>query len=347
MTEMSTQCISIRSRGAPGERCANRSIAGTEWCGKHKTSQVRFAAVGDTIEHTESVQAAHPTTAVTAERREWPSTDTTVSAATMIVRAWRRWLARRAGPLLWFREESNNPADFFSGDPVSELRIGDIISFVDGGGKGYIMDIKSATSLMEHATANKESPLNPFNRAPLPPVFLRRLVRHGVKHGWTTMKAQTDAEQLSLAVTDAFRAIEDLGYYTDPSWFLELDRLHLQRLYMELADIWFHRAALTPVDHLRICPPPSQPFPMSVQGSLASSQKALRSLLLRCCRTLVTAAPNRSDRQTGVLYVLGALSLVSDGCRTAYPWMYEMFAPGVARVMGSQLIVAHPFVLNY
>jgi hypothetical protein len=116
---------------------------------------------------------------------------------------------------------------------------------------------------------------------------------------------------------------------------------------MELADIWFHRASLTPADQLRICPRPAQPFPMSVQGSLAASQKALRSLLLRSFRALVTAAPDRADRQTGVMYAMGALSLVSVGCKTAYPWMFEMFAPGVIRIVGSQLIVAHPMVLTY
>jgi hypothetical protein len=278
---------------------------------------------------------------VRQERREAPV------AGQQILRAWRRWLARRAGPLLWFRAESNNPADFFSGDPVEELKLGDVISFVDGSGKGYIMDIKSAVSLMEHAVANKEPPLNPFNRAALPPLFLRRLTRHGVKGGWATMKAPTEEQQLSLACTDVFRAIEDLGYYTDPSWFMELDRLHIQRLYMELADIWFHRAGLTTMDQQRICPLPVHPFPMSVQGSLAASHKALRNLLLRTLRALVTAAPNRADRQTGVMYVLGSLSLVSPGCRIAYPWMYEMFAPGVARIVGSQLIVAHPAVLGY
>lgn len=258
----------------------------------------------------------------------------------------RLWMTRRAGPLLWFREESNNPTDFFSGDPVTELRIRDVLSFVDGG-KGYIMDVKSAASLIEHAVANKETPLNPFNRTALPPLFMRRLSRHGIKHGWAVMQPTTEEQQLSLAVTDVFRAIEDLGYYTDPAWFLALDRMHLQRLYMELADIWFHRATLTPADQLRICPRPTQPFPMSVQGSLATSHKAARALLLRSFRVLVTAAPNRADRQTGVMYVLGSLSLVSEGCRVAYPWMFEMFAPGIARIVGSQLIVAHPMVLTY
>lgn len=339
MTEMSTQCVSIRNKATPGERCGHRSAAGSEWCGKHKTSQIRFS-VSDTIQHTPT---DHIVVGVDQERREIPSR---TLAASVIFRVWRRWIAQRAGPLLWFREESNNPADFFSGDPVTDLPMGDVLSFVESG-KGYIMDVKSAVSLVEHAIANKEAPLNPFNRKELPALFLRRLTRHGVKHGWTAMKAQTEEQQLSLAVTDVFRAIEDLGYYTDPTWFLALDRLHLQRLYMELADIWFHRAALSPADQLRICPPPTQPFPMSVQGSLAASLKALRALLLRCCRSLVTATPNRSDRQTAVMYVLGALTLVSSGCRMAYPWMYEMFAPGVVRIVGSQLIIAHPSVLTY
>ena len=338
MTEMSAQCVSIRRRAAPGERCPNRATTGSDWCGKHKNTCVRFVAT-DTIEH------AEPETPIHIDRRELDMT--VVNAAQQkIGRAIRLWLSRRAGPLLWFREESNNPADFFSGDPVAELHVRDVLSFVDSG-KGYIMDAKSAASLIEHAVANKETPLNPFNRTPLPSLFMRRLTRHGIKHGWAPLQPNTEEQQLSLAVTDVFRTIEDLGYYTDPSWFLTLDRLHLQRLYMELADIWFHRASLTPADQLRICPRPAQPFPMSVQGSLAASQKALRSLLLRSFRALVTAAPDRADRQTGVMYAMGALSLVSVGCKTAYPWMFEMFAPGVIRIVGSQLIVAHPMVLTY
>ena len=71
-----------------------------------------------------------------------------VSDATIIIRqAMNRWIARRAGPLLWTRDLANNPFDFFSGDPVGEIAMGDIVSFV-ADGKGYIMDIKSATSLL-------------------------------------------------------------------------------------------------------------------------------------------------------------------------------------------------------
>ncbi len=267
------------------------------------------------------------------------------TAALRIASAWRRWMAWRAGPLLWCRGESNNHADFYSADPVDEIPIRDIVSFVDGR-KGYIMDIKSVTSLLEHAAANGETPLNPFNRAPLPATFLRRIGRRTKVAGWSGLQATTEAQQLSLMVTDVFRGIEDLGYYTDPGWFMSLARIELQRMYIEMADIWFHRAGLTDVDRARIAP--GIPFGLAVRATMVMQQRALRMLLLNTIRALTTTGAIRGDRQTGVMYVLGALSLVSRGCATAYPWLVEMFAPGVARIIGgTQIVVIHPAVLTY
>lgn len=268
-------------------------------------------------------------------------------ASVIILHAWRRWLARRGGPLLWAREEANNPFDFFSGDPVTTLPLRDTVSFVDETGKGYIMDVQSAVSLLEHAATNKETPVNPFNRVPLPALFLRRVTRHRGAAAHATVQPQTEEQRFSLAVTDLFRAIEDLGYYTDPTWFLDLTQIALQRLYLELADIWVHRASLSRQDRVRIVPPPGNPFPISMNAALLMPQRALRQLLLATCQSLVTAAMSRGDRQTGVMYVLGALSIVSAGATTAYPWLYEMFAPGrVTRTINGQLVVLHPAVLS-
>jgi hypothetical protein len=335
---MSAQCVSIRSREHPGERCSHKAQPSTEWCGKHKTTQKRFTA-GDVIEH--SVPSP-------PRREAFVCPESIARAGPMILRAWRHWLARRAGPLLWYRAEANNPFDFFSADPVGEIPLRDFVSFVDGKGKGYVMDIKSAVSLLEHATSAAETPMNPFNREPLPASFLRRVGRHGSAKGHEMLKPQTEEQRLSLAVTDVFRVIEDLGYYTDPTWFTDLSRVGLQRLYLELADIWYHRAALTAADRDRIVPAPSRPFPLSPQAVLLMQQKALRPLLLDTCRLLVSAAPARADKQTGVMYVLGGISILSVGAGTAYPWLVEMFAPGrVTQAAGNQVVVLHPSVLGY
>jgi hypothetical protein len=326
---MSTLCNSIRGKAHRDERCTNRALAGIEWCGKHarQTSPIRFIAP-----------------VCTPVIRESPA----LELATRVYRAWSRWLARRAGPLLWFREESNNPFDFFSADPVEEIPLRDIVSFVDAG-KGYIMDIKSAIALFEHAAKNSETPANPFNRAPLPALFKTRIKRHGVTHHWDSLGSAGGAgvSAETLAVTDTFRAMEDLGYYTDPQWFTDLSRAQLQRLYLELADIWFHRAGLSAAERARIAPVPAIPFKIPVSTALAMQQRALRPLLLHTCHTLVTAATARGDRQTGVMYVLGALAMVSAGAGSAYPWLVEMVSPGVTRIVGNTVQVLHPGVLSY
>ena len=345
---MNSQCISIRSKAVPGERCQSRAQPGSEWCGHHRTSRVRFVPAGagsitapDTIEHAPAPAPASPKPLRLEVCRERAA-----DAATTIRKAWQRWIARRAGPLLWARAESNNPFDFFSSDPVDEIPLCDFVSFVDAG-KGYCMDIKSAKSLLDHATQSGEPALNPFNRAPLPPLFLRRVNRHGATvKTWEPLKPLTEEQRLGLAITDTFRSIEDLGYYTDPQWFHDLSRSDLQRLYIELADIWFHRAGLSAADRNRIVPG-QNPFGVSVAAAVVMQARALRPQVLRTAQLLVSAAATRPDKQLGVMYVLGSLSLVSAGAKAAYPWLVEMFSPGVTSVIGNQIILAHPSVLQY
>ena len=349
---MITYCASIRAKGCPGERCTNRATPGSEWCGKHKTTQTRWIPP-DIISHEVETPAEfepaefEPADSKPADPKPADSkpAESHASEATRIFRAWRRHLARRAGPLLWARAESNNPYDFFSSDPVDEIPLRDLVSYVDSG-KGYIMDIKSVTSLLEHAKKNAEQPLNPFTRAPLPPLFLHRIQRHGVATGWSTLTPLTDEQKHTLAVTDCFRSLEDLGYYTDPDWYLSLTTQQLACLYIEMADIWFHRAGLTAADRHRVVPPPANPFSISVAGVMIMREKALRPHVLTTIKTLLSA-PARPDKQTGAMWILGALALISPGCKVAYPWLVEMFAPGVTRLVGNQIQVNHVAVLAY
>lgn len=326
-----SQCVAPRSKSAPSERCPHSAKTGTEWCGLHVRGGKRFEA------------------ALAASSTE--PADPGEVAAQRIHRVWQRWIARRAGPLLPFKEESNNPADFFSGDPVQEIPLRYFISFVDADRKGYIMDTRSVEALFAHNTA----PTNPFNRAAFPASFLRRLRLHQSAAKTATAVAApalTQEQLLALEITDTFRHLEDIGYYTDPTWFQELHRFNLQRFYIELADIWYHRALLSHTDRQRIVPTgPGLPLP--VRTVLVMSQKALQHTIIRACKTLITSASARADRQLGAMYVLGALTLVSRGAATAYPWLLETFSPGATRLYQSletgeiQLRISHPAVLEY
>jgi len=272
--------------------------------------------------------------------------DAIIVAGTTVRRAWAKWLAKRAGPLLHAKAESNNPFDFFSSDPIEEIPLRYFISFVDPStSKGYCMDTRSVTALLTHASANKEEPLNPFNRAVLPPLFLARLARHKLVTVWAPLVAISEEQRISMAANDVCRVIEDLGFYTNPVWFLDLSRQGLQRFYIELADIWFHRAGLQTADRARIAP--LKPFPVPITTALVMQQRALLPLLLETCRRLVSGAVTKSDRQLGVMYSLGALSIVSAAAAEANPMFYELFSPGVTQMNGPQIMVAHPAVLHY
>ena len=333
-------CASIRAKKDTEHRCSAKALAGSEWCGKHKTSQQRFVQVIEVIEHIPRPPKREPTS---------HSRSDLITSVLKIQRAWRIWLAHRCGPLLRFKAEANNPFDFFSSDPIDEIPLRDFISFVDSG-KGYIMDIKSVSSLLEHSQKTGEAPANPFNRTLLPDLFLRRYQRHIGKKAptlWSNLQAVTETQKHELAVTDIFRSLEDLGNYTNPEWFLGLSAIGLQRLYIELADIWYHRASLTHADRARIVPPPHKPFKIPVTTVLIMRQKAIKPLLVETCKTLVSAAPSKGDRQLGGMYILGALTLVSEGAATAFPWLLEMFSPGVSRTVNGQLILAHQSVLAY
>lgn len=335
---MTSRCVAPRSKIAPGERCTHPARAGSEWCGLHVKAGLRFVA-----------PPSAPAAAAALFGRLTPEV-----AASRIHRVWNHWIARRAGPLLRFREESNNPYDFYSSDPVEEIPLRYFISYVDSDRKGYIMDSRSVASLFEHAAKSSTGgdPTNPFNRAAFPPTFLRRMARHGHTTTQEALKPLTPAQAFTLEVNDAFRHFEDLGYYTDPTWFLSLSRAQLQQLYMELADIWFHRAMLSSADRSRIVPV-ERALPVPVSTVLIMTHKALQHTVIKACRLLVSSAVARSDRQLGVMYVLGAMALVSQGAAFAYPWLVEMFSPGVTRlvvnpVSGEQSIqVSHAMVLGY
>lgn len=333
------QCASIRGVKYPGEQCKANAKFG-EWCGHHKHSQQRFIV---------PEAAAASAAASAAESVSDTLQHDMARAARRIQQVWRRWLARRAGPLLWARAESNNPYDFFSSDPVDEIPLREFVSFVDADSKGYIMDIKSATSLLEHSKKMGETPKNPFNRAPLPALFIRRIAIHGGhRKGWSPVVPVSEKQAFELAVTDVFRHFEDLGYYTNPTWYLTLGRAQLQQLYIEIADIWYHRAMLTASSRARIVPAPARILPLPVTTVLVMSLKALQRLLLESCRLLVSASAAKSDRQLGAMYVLGALVLVSPDAASAYPWLVEMFAPGITRIAASgQIMLQNPGALAY
>jgi hypothetical protein len=224
-----------------------------------------------------------------------------------------------------------NDCDFFSTDALESIERAMFFSFRDTDGHVYGFDVRSIHTLIHKARLRAEGALNPFTRAPIPTPVCRRvqariewLAARGLPTEWEPLAPPTPEQQWRMRVVDVFSIIDELNYYSSPDWFIDLDHAGQRRFYNELYQIWTHRAGLSMAQKRTIVPDFHRTLfrypPWSV-GTLPTD--ALRKLNLQSVRTLITSATDKNDRILGAMYVMTALTVVSAGARTAYPWLYE------------------------
>jgi len=299
-------CASIRAEKKGHERCTNKVKSGTEWCGKHSSTQVRFVAGPPSV----SVAAPPPVAApispplppVPAPVLD-PALDT---ALQLIRRAVVRWISRRAGPLAWCRDRSNNPTDFYTYEAVESIPVTKLISFVDGH-HGYCMELESIRELLA-STAN---PMNPYTQRPLSGLCIARIQRHATKR-----VKKVGVQQRTYV--DLCCIMGELGYYTDPSWFTASSTMQVRTIYLELSRIW------------RIYPGISESLKARVRliptvDIITTPEPSMRKELQTACERLLTS-PESDDQQVGAMFIIGALSGVLRPVHLAYPDISDMFA---------------------
>ena len=129
-------------------------------------------------------------------------------------------------------------------------------------------------------------------------------------------------------VTRLFMKIDEYGHYTNPNWFMCLDKTNLLRLFSELADIWCYRASLSNEARRNICP--SDPFRYTAMHiaffTMESNLEIIQRKILDIFHCLITTGATHDDRSLGVLYLLQAFTLVNRDARDAMPWLYEAVA---------------------
>jgi len=144
---------------------------------------------------------------------------------------------------------------------------------------------------------------------------------------WAPLTPPTPQQQLHMKIVDLFGLIDELNYYSSPDWFIDLDARAQARFYRELYDLWSHRAGLTyaqketmvPNFHTRLFRRP--PWAVTTH-----SLETLQRLNMNAMRLMITSATDRNDRILGAMYVMTALTTVSNAARTAYPWLHESIA---------------------
>jgi hypothetical protein len=246
---------------------------------------------------------------------------------------------RRQGPARWNTAVATNTTDFYSMENISSISGEALFSYYNKKDKMiYAFDIKSLTSLLEKTNVDDKSPpQNPYNRQEIEEDIIKKINtyvrwcrRNGVDTRWTPIEPQTPDQLFQIKVTDLFQKIDELNYYTNPEWFIKMSIDNHRCFYVELHDIWNHRAELSQSVRLEIIPPPARPFKTPVREVVAlKSIDVLRKLNMDIIRMFISAAVARPDRILGAMYVVTAMTLVSKQCAEMYPWLFESAHPGI------------------
>lgn len=234
------------------------------------------------------------------------------------------------GPGFKNRSICTNACDFLTMEPLEEMSFEQFFSFKDEDNFIYGFDLQSMYNLLYKTNGPIK---NPYNRHPIPAnvvetfralIRLSRILKIDIL---TNIKEDevSNKKAIELKTVALFQNIDLLGNYSNPKWFLDLNRQQLVKLMVELLDIWAYRAPLTLETKRAICPPNGNPFPPLFNSILPTIETIddLRIIVLHTLDKFVNSGINHDSKCLGAFYVLGALTLVNVEAASSLPWLYQ------------------------
>jgi hypothetical protein len=238
------------------------------------------------------------------------------------------------GPAFLNHKLCTNSTDFVSMDPVEDIEINQFISYKDIDGFIYGFDIVSLHNMICNAKKLNEL-RNPYNRNMIPDyvienmkkiIKISRVMKIPVNlHIEDDSLGVSNEKAIELRALTLFQNIDALGNYSNPAWFLSLNRNELIKLVRELIDIWDYRAQLTNATKSTICPPFGNPFRnVNVQYMYNESDlNNVRKMVLVVLENFVNTGVDNDAKSLGAFYVLGSLTLVNGSAALALPWLFQ------------------------
>uniref|UniRef100_A0A6C0KHB6 SAP domain-containing protein n=1 Tax=viral metagenome TaxID=1070528 RepID=A0A6C0KHB6_9ZZZZ len=255
--------------------------------------------------------------------------------AIIIQKNYRGYLQRRfiksRGPGIYNRNLCVNKTDFLTLDDLDKIPFYQFYSFKGTDQYIYGFDICSLYNLIKkHNFQNNEMPLNPYNRQELSNnivneirecINLEKIYKHNLTLQLEILPLNNE-EKVRFKCFSLFQKIDELGNYTDTSWFLSLNRFQLIRFYRELIDIWNHRASLTNEIKRKIYTLHGSPFSY-YQLNHYQNILDLKYYILGILENFIIHGEDDSYRSLAACYILAALTLVNNRTAEALPWLYE------------------------
>jgi len=238
------------------------------------------------------------------------------------------------GPAYKNRNLCTNVCDFMTLETWNELSFDNFISYKDTDNFIYGFNISSLYNLINKS---EKEPLNPYNRNIISNNVLKNIKSLIRLSKALNLKINLNIEDDTLNVSSEkaielralslFQKIDSLGNYSNPQWFLSLNRFKLLKYVRELADIWNYRAQLSIETKLNICPQFGDPFRnLSIPYiNYEPNINNVKKVILEVLENLVNSGVDKDSKSLGSYYVLGALTLVNESAALSLPWLYQSF----------------------
>lgn len=240
------------------------------------------------------------------------------------------------GPASLKRKLCTNAGDFVTMEPVEEINYHQFISYKDADGFIYGFDIISLHNLFLKSV-DIENIRNPYNRNLIPETVIKtiksiiRIAKilkfHINLHYEDEAPVISNTKTVELRALTLFQTIDELGNYSNSSWFLSLNRNQIIRFLRELTDIWNYRAQLSYETKRNICPPTGDPFITLNMAYIHNEPDILnvKKAVLDVLEKMVNSGVDRDSKSLGACYILGSLTIVNHSAAAALPWLFESF----------------------
>ena len=263
------------------------------------------------------------------------------SSALKIQRSWKKYCLKRYhllhGPARHNRALCVNETEFYTMDSLDSIPYKYFFSYKDKDDMIYGFDILYLNKLInkrDEANSGCAS-TNPYNRKDIPNRIrfqIKKYLQYGKFIG-KEIEMQPKKESvvkkntIEMRIKSLFHEMDILGNYTNPDWFLSLDKFKVTQFLKYLYDIWDYRASIEERIKIEICPPYGNPFmglntynlmDFPLDGVLMIASNAMEQFIIK--------GINTQSKVLGSNYVLCALTLVSPAAADALPWLYYSVA---------------------
>jgi len=221
-----------------------------------------------------------------------------------------------------------NDTDFYCLDDISDIPFNQFYSYCDD--DDDIIYGFNISSLYEYYKIQKNN-ANPYTRKKIPSKIITDIKRIKILSRILKIplellikKDEVDPDKLfELRVRKIFSNMDELGNYTEPQWFLSLNRIQLVKFIRELHDMWNYRLGLTDIMKRNICTRGNPFRSVDIISVITMELVFIKKLVLDVIEVFVTSGNNIEHKSLGTIYVLTALTLVNEDTATALPWLYQ------------------------